>query len=141
MRRIHDNVGTDARKALMERRERIDLLRSRASLLTGRDRLLMEMYLENGNTFRQMARLAGVNESSIAKRINKVTKRLLDGEYITCLRNRERLGAAELLMAKDYFLDGLSMRRIAEKRECTFYHVRKTMLKIQAIVRLAQQSA
>jgi len=141
MRRIHDNVGTDAREALMERRERIDLLRSRASLLTGRDRLLMEMYLENGNTFRQMARLAGVNESSIAKRINKVTKRLLDGEYITCLRNRERLGVAELSMAKDYFLDGLSIRRIAEKRGCTFYQVRKTLLKIQAIVRLVQQSA
>jgi len=50
-------------KAQNEYRDRIDLLRSRVNLLTGKDRLLMTMYLENSNSFRQMARLAGVNES------------------------------------------------------------------------------
>ena len=46
--------------------DRIDLLRARVDILTGRDKALMTMYLENGNTFRQMARIAGVNETTIA---------------------------------------------------------------------------
>jgi len=117
-----------------EYRDRIDLLRSRVNLLTGKDKLLMIMYLENSNSFRQMARLAGVNETSIARRIHKVTKRLIDGEYITCLRNRDKFGKREMAVAKDYFLGGLSMKKIAGKRHWSYYHVRKTLKKIQRLV-------
>ncbi|MHC4462436.1 MAG: hypothetical protein ACYS6W_01510 [Planctomycetota bacterium] len=117
-----------------EYHDRIDLLHSRVNLLTGKDKLLMTMYLENSNSFRQMARLAGVNETSIARRIYKVTKRLIDGEYITCLRNRDKFSKREMAIAKDYFLLGLSMRKIAGKRRWSYYHVRKTLKKIQRLV-------
>ena len=136
MKRIHKNISQRALKAKNDYRDRIDLLRSRAALLTGRDRLLMTMYLEKGNSFRQMARLAGVNETCIARRIHKVAKRLIDGEYITCLRNRDRFTADELAIAKDYFLLGLSMKKIAAKRHLTYYHTRETMKKIQLLVEI-----
>jgi len=115
-------------------RDRIDLLRSRVGLLTGKDKVLMTMYLENSNSFRQMARLTDVNETNIARRIHKVTKRLIDGEYITCLRNRDKFTEAELDIAKDYFLLGLSMKKVAKKRDWTYYGVRKTLKKIQRLV-------
>lgn len=121
-------------KAQNEYRDRIDLLRSRVNLLTGKDRLLMTMYLENSNSFRQMARLAGVNESSIARRIHRVTKRLIDGEYITCLRNRDKFSKTEMAIAKDYFLLGLSMKKIAGKRRRSYHRVRETLKKIQRLV-------
>ncbi len=121
-----------------EYRDRIDLLRSRVNLLTGKDKLLMTMYLENSNSFRQMARLAGVNESRIARRIHRVTKRLIDGEYITCLRNRDKFSKRELAVAKDYFLLGLSMKKIAGKRRWSYYHVRKTLKKIQRLVTIIE---
>ncbi|MFH1369932.1 MAG: hypothetical protein ABII09_01390 [Planctomycetota bacterium] len=54
--------------------DRIDLLRCRAELLTGRDRALVQMYLDNAGTFSQMARLAGVNEANVARRIHKVIR-------------------------------------------------------------------
>ena len=38
-----------------EQRDFIDLLRSRLRLLSGKDRLLMTMYLEKGNSYRQLA--------------------------------------------------------------------------------------
>ncbi len=104
------------------------------SLLSGKDKMLMTMYLENSNSFRQMSRLAGVNESSIARQINRVTKRLLDGEYITCLRNRDKFSKREMGVAKDYFLSGLSMKKIAGKRHCSYYRVRKTLKKIQRLI-------
>ncbi len=121
-------------------RDRIDLLRSRVNLLTGKDKLLMTMYLENSNSFRQMARLAGVNEARIARRIHKVTKRLIDGEYITCLRNSNKFSKTEMAIAKDYFLLGLSMKKIAGKRRRSYYRVRETLKKIQQLVAIVDSS-
>ena len=123
-----------------EYRDRIDLLRSRVNLLTGKDKLLMTMYLENSNSFRQMARLAGVNETRIARRIHRVTKRLIDGEYITCLRNRNKFTKTEMAIAKDYFLLGLSMKKIAGKRRRSYYRVRETLKKIQRLVTIVDSS-
>jgi predicted DNA-binding protein YlxM (UPF0122 family) len=110
-----------------------DLLRHRIKLLRGEDKLLMIMYLEKGNSFRQMAKLAGVHETIIARRIHKITKRLLYGEYITCLRNSKRFSAIELSIAREYFLTGLSMRGIARKRQITYYQVRKVLRKIRQV--------
>ena len=134
MEKVHKNIPQSTLTAKNTCRDRIDLLRSRLSLLAGKDKLLMTMYLENGNSFRQMARLTGVNEASIARRIHRVTKRLIDGEYITCLRNRNKFTRIELDIAKDYFLLGLSMKKIAKKRNSTYYYVRKTLKKIQRLV-------
>ncbi len=134
MKGIHTNISQKTLKAKSEYRDRIDLLRSRVNLLTGKDRLLMTMYLKNGNSFRQMARLVGVNEVSIARRIYKVAKRLIDGEYIMCLRNRNKFTSFEMAVAKDYFLTGIAIRKIATKRRRSYYCVRETIKKIQRIV-------
>jgi len=122
-----------------EYRKRIDLLRSRANLLSGRDKLLMTMYLEKGNSFRQMARLAGVNETIIARRIRKVTNRLMESEYIVCLRNRDKFTKTEMAIAKDHFLIGLSMKKIAIRRHLTFYRVRETLRKIRQTITTIQR--
>lgn len=137
MQTIHKNVPQSTLKTKNKYRDRIDLLRSRVGLLTGKDKLLMTMYLKNDNSFRQMARLAGVNEASVARRIYKITKRLIDGEYITCLRNRDKFTRAEMAIAKDYFLLGLSMKSVANKRRTTYYHVRGILKRIQQLVNIA----
>ena len=114
-------------------KDRIELLRSRAGLLTGKDRALMKIYLENSGTFRQMARLASVNEANIARRIHKLVRRLLDGQYITCLRNRDKFTQEQIEMARDYFVDGLPMSEIANRHDTTYYTVRQTMKLIQRL--------
>lgn len=135
MKQTHENISQEQSRIKDVYRDRIDLLASRMHLLTGKDRLLMTMYLRNGNSFRQMARLAGVNEAHIARRINKITKRLIDGEYITCLRNRDQFTTTQMKVAKDYFLQGLSIRKIAAKRNVTYYRVREILKKIQRLVK------
>jgi len=114
--------------------DQVDLLRARAEILTGKDKALMQMYLENGSTFSQMARLAGVNEATIARRIHKLSHRLLDSEYITCLRHREHFSPLEQAIARDYFIEGLSQKAIALKRNTTVYRIRKGLNKIQEFV-------
>jgi predicted DNA-binding protein YlxM (UPF0122 family) len=121
-------------------RDQADLLRSRVSLLTGKDRLLMTMYFENGNSFRQLARLEGVNEANVARRIRRISKRLLDDKYVTCLRNRDKFTKREMAIAKDYFLMGLSQRKIASKRNYSVHHVCKTLKRIQDLIITADNS-
>jgi len=135
METIHTNIPQGTSKAKNKCRDRIELLRSRANMLAGKDKLLMTMYLENGNSFRQMAQLAGTSEAIIARRIHKVSKRLIDGEYITCIKNRDKFSESEMAIAKDYFLLGLSIRKIAGRRHWTYYRVRETLKKIRRLVK------
>ena len=128
---VHENTSEEGLKARRAVRRRMDILRSRVKLLTGEDRVLMEMYLDNGNTFRQMAQLAGTNEV----RIRRIIKRLVDGVYISCLRNHELFTNAELEIARDFFLMGLSQISITEARGCSMYRVRKTVIKVRRIFR------
>jgi len=121
-------------------KDRIDMLRCRVDLLTGKDRVLMQMYLDNSSTFSQMARLAGVNEANVARRIHKLIRRLLDGQYITCLRSRDKLTEKQIEMARDYFVLGLPMREIADRHGATYYVVRQTMKQIQRLTSLRQNT-
>ena len=134
MEKIHTNISQRTLKARNRYRNRIDVLRSRINLLTGQDRLLITMYLENDNSFRQIARLVGVNVATVARRIHKLAERLIDSEYITCLQNRSRFSPAELAVAKDYFLRGLPIREIASKNKRSIYCIRKTLERIRRIV-------
>jgi len=126
--------------AKVQGREKIDVLRSRAGLLTGKDRALMQIYLDNSGTFRQMAKIASVNEANIARRIHKLIRRLLDGQYITCLRNRDKFTQEQIEMARDYFVDGLPMSEIADRHEITYYEVRRTMRKIQRLTYVSNEA-
>ncbi len=119
---------------LSDFRGQVEVLASRVGLLRGEDRLLMEMYLNHGNSFRQMARLLGVNSVTVSRRVRKLCERLVDGEYIECLKNREKFTATEMEIAKDYFLSGLSMRKIAVKRGYSRHAVKGTVRKLKAVV-------
>jgi len=130
------NGNTEARKKgrfLDATRGSIDILRSRIGLLSGKDLALMKIYLENAGTFRQMARIAGVNEANIARHIHKLVKRLLDGQYVTCLRNSELFTQEQLEIARDYFVDGLPITEIAWRRDTTYYSIRQALRKIQRL--------
>ena len=138
MKEIHSNIPQDVLQTKDRYRDRLDLLHSRLDMLNGIDKVLMTMYLKNGNSFRQMALLSGISETSIARRIHKLTERLIDSEYITCLRNRNKFTAHQLAIANDYFMRGLSMKKIAAKQHSTYYGVHQTLKKIQGILKDSQ---
>jgi len=121
-----------------EATDKIDLLRCRAGLLTGKDGALVQMYLNGTGTLNQMARLAGVNEANVARRIHKLVRRLLDGQYITCLRSRDKFTQEQIEIARDYFVDGLPMSEIAWRRDISYYSVRRTLKKIQRLTRVTE---
>ena len=110
--------------------EAIESLRIRADILTGSDRAIMKAYLETGSTFVQIARIARVSETTIARRIHKLSHRLLDGHYVICLRHKRILTPLELAIARDHFLQGISQKNIAYKRKISVYRIRKIIHKL-----------
>jgi hypothetical protein len=135
MKTIHSNISQKNLDNKNKNRAQIDLLRSRLNHLDGEDRLLMTVYLENGNNTFQISRLTGLCRTSIARRINLLTMRLLDGRYIACLRNRRKFNKHQMAIAKDYFLTGLSIKKIALKRHRSRYRVTETIKKIKSILK------
>lgn len=115
-----------------------DLLRRGLNLLRGEDRLLLTMHICNGLSFRQISQLTGTDPTSVARRIQRTAERLADGKYIQCLRHRDTLGNREMAVARDYFLLGLPMTRIAAKRNLSYYRVRKTAKKLRRLVAAAE---
>ena len=111
-----------------------DLLRIRSEMLPSKDKALIQMYLSNTSSFYEMARFAGVSESTIARRVHRLTRRLLGREYMMCFRRRGRLSKLEQVVAKDHFLDGRPQKEIARTREFTVYQVRKALRRLQALI-------
>ena len=112
-------------------RGRVELLQNRLELLSGKDKVLMTMYIINGNSFRQIARILDVSETSVSRRIHQLSERLTNGEFLTCVRNRGKLNRRQLAIARDSFLMGLSNRQIARKRGMSLYAVRKELAGIR----------
>ena len=139
MKRVHENIKEQTISVKDLRRGRIELLAGRLNLLTGTDKVLMTMYIRHGNSIRQIARIRGVSETRVARRIRAVSKRLIEGPYIECLRRRDKLTSRQLAIAKDYYLMGLSMRQIAKKRCWSYYRVRDALGEIQSIVNEPQR--
>lgn len=137
MKMLKENCSEAGLKEQAECRDRVDLIRQRLCMLRGEDKVLMTMYWENGNSLRQISKLAGVSRAAIARRISKLTVRLMDGPYIECLRYREKFTHREMTIAKDYFLLGISMKKIAETRHLSFYRVRKILEKMQQLLAAA----
>ncbi len=117
-----------------------DLVRQRIGLLDVKDKILMSMYYLDGCNFRRIARLLGVNECSVARRIRKITTRLLAGQYIRCLWNRQFFRSADLQIAKDYYVGGWAFRQIAAERVCSLYEVRRTIERIEAILGAVEEA-
>jgi len=106
----------------------------RSEMLPSKDKALIQMYLSNVSSFGEMALFAGVSESTIARRVQRLTHRLLGGEYMKCLRRRGRLSRLEEAVARDHFLEGCSQKQIARKREFTVYQVRKAVRRLQSLI-------
>ena len=134
MEKIRAGLAEQRSRARQKYRDELDVIRSRIALLTGRDKLLMDMHLNNGNSFRQLAELAGVSEGKMARRINRIRKGLIRGDYIKCLRNREMFSDEEMAIARDYLLSGLSIRKIADKQRISNYQIRRIVRRIKDVV-------
>jgi len=97
---------------------------------------LMRLYLDNGYSFVQIARLMGVSKESVARRIRRIARRLAAEPYLRSLTRLVEFTSMEMTILEDYFLRGLSLKLIARRRRCSYYRARKTVRRFKALADL-----
>lgn len=107
----------------------IEVLRMRAHLLAGQERALLEAYLEQGSSFRQIARLMRLDPRNVGRRVRRIVRRLTDDTYEICLGNPEDFNGRELGVIRDHFVGGLSERHVSRHRGVPRYRVRAILHK------------
>jgi Mor family transcriptional regulator len=135
MSRIHENLDKGNLRASASTREQLEQLRSKVGLLAKDDRLLITMYLDNGNSFRQIGQLTGVNEVTVARRIDKIIHRLMNEHFETVLNNRDKLTRRQMKIARDYFLRGIAIRDLKTKYRMSYHQVYQILKNIRKLNR------
>jgi hypothetical protein len=140
MRRLSKQPMELARCRAPRRRDDVDLVRQQADLLAGEDRDLMMAYIRAGCSFHQLARLTGLNRSSVGRRIRRILRRLADPTYRHCRYHIPALSDLELDVIRDYFVRGLPLTRIAGDHGLCYYRARVIVENARSIAR-SQETA
>ena len=106
-------------------RSRVEQIRKRAESLPEPDRTVIRMYLDNSTSFRQIAQLLDVSETTVSRRIKKIITRLMDTSIDEVFKEKHRSKKQHNEIAQDYFLRGLSVKTIAHKNKTSFFKARQ----------------
>jgi DNA-directed RNA polymerase specialized sigma subunit len=110
--------------------DQLDTLKVRCRLLSGTDRVLMELFLQGQCKYADLAALLGIAESTLARRIRRLLA-MLGGQYSMPLQHRGRISSLEWKIARLAFLDRRTIRQIAGHTGLSFYRVRQITLKFK----------
>ncbi len=116
-------------------RARVDLLDLRANLLTIQDRTLLQMHLEAGRNFHEIARLTGLSPSTVCRRIHRMIHRLSDETYTVCLQNQRHFSHMELEVIRDHFVRGLSLACLRRRHGLGHRRIRRIIAKARQTAR------
>ena len=99
----------------------------------------MSMYLDNEMSYRQIALLLNASPGKISRRIRKIIFELTKGKFILCMKKRELFTRPEIDIAKDYFVGGLSIKQIAERKNMSIYQTRELLKEIRHNINTIQK--
>jgi hypothetical protein len=103
----------------------IEILLDRLDWLHGQDRRLVELYLRHGASFVQLEQISGLNRRSLARRVQRLCRRMMGWEYVTLKRHECLFTDRERAVTYDHFLLGLGYRTIASQRRLSQAAVRR----------------
>jgi Mor family transcriptional regulator len=118
----------------IKKRALLDLLEQipgRIEMLNEMDRAFVNLLL-TGQKFRTIAQAAGVHEATIARRLKKIAARITSNNFVSAL-SQPNLTPGKMQLLRDYFVDGNSMLKIAQKYKVSYYDVRKLIKEHQTV--------
>jgi len=126
----------------IKKRELLDILEQmpgRIEMLNDHDRAFVNLMLA-GQKFNTIAHAAGVHGATIARRLKKITARMTDNNFVNAL-SEKNLTVQQMQILRDFFVDGLSMFRIAVRNNFSYYKVRQLVKKHRTTVNNYTDSA
>jgi hypothetical protein len=113
--------------------EDVTSLRQTLDSLRSRDAAILQMYLENGYSFRYIAAITRSDPRTVARTVRRVMQRVRDWRCI-CLLAAGRLNDFQLAVAREYLLLGLTQREVAAHRGTNRSTVRATLRELEIYV-------
>jgi hypothetical protein len=99
-------------------------LSTRVDMLPDKQRTFVRLFLGT-QKYRPIAKMAGVNEVTIARRLKRIAEQISSNNFIAALSQENNLSPEKMEILKDYFVTDLPMIRIAKNRNLSCYMVRK----------------
>ena len=126
-------VSEDSHARRLDRRALAQDVARHAEHLRPAERALAKAFFDDGRSATEIARLAGVRERSIHRRLSALARRLNSPRFRFILNYRPALTPTRARVATACILRGLSMRRAARDLNLPEHVVRTHMLAIEAM--------
>jgi DNA invertase Pin-like site-specific DNA recombinase len=104
---------------------------ARVDMLPAGQREFVTMFL-NIRKFNMLARNAGVNEVTVARRLRKIVSRINSDNFLGAL-SQDDLSEGKIEIIRGHFVNGLSVKSIAEKTGISRYRIRKTIQQMRKL--------
>jgi len=122
-----------------------EIIAGRAELLCSRDRELVEATLVRGQSVASVARIMGVSQKTLGRKVRGLASRLISCGFLDTARALPYLNSDEAEIAQMRYCQGVSARRLAREHGVSGYVMRRRLdvigAKISAICRMVQGSA
>jgi DNA-binding CsgD family transcriptional regulator len=135
-----DESSNDFSRGRSALRENAEQICRRLDWLDKPDRLLLEMVYEQGLSLRKTAALLHRSPSTVTRRICTLLKGLFSREYQLCLQSRSRLTPLQMNIARQYYVQKKSRRRIAQFHRISLYAVQRQLRQVKAVIDCAERS-
>jgi predicted DNA-binding protein YlxM (UPF0122 family) len=96
----------------------------RVDILSEKQRTLVRLFM-NSHSYSSIAKIAGVNEVTVARRLKKIARHISSNNFFAALSENNNLPAEKMEILKDYFVSSLAIKTIAKNKNLSFYSVRK----------------
>jgi DNA-directed RNA polymerase specialized sigma24 family protein len=123
------------------RRHQAEQVVARAAFLPPADRLLIELYLDQGRTLKDIAASCGVPPRVMSRRMRKLILRLASDRYAFVVRHMETWPLSRRRVAVAMVLHGLSIRESAQVLSMSLYVVRRHHENIATLFEADQRPA
>lgn len=116
----------------------IEIVMTRLQLLRPPEKALIEAFLYNNVSLRNLAMLSNRPQSTISRQIKRIIFRLVHGEYIYFARYKHLFSRTEQNIAYNMLILGRGYRTIAASLNASPYQVRKTITRIKLHIHRAK---
>jgi DNA-directed RNA polymerase specialized sigma24 family protein len=116
-----------------------EVLLQRAELLAPRDRELIEAVFLHGQSASGLARLMGQEARTVQNRVHRLAKRLVSRDFLRAARSLHHLDKEQVVVARKYFCEGLTIRELARELDITLHEARRRLYGVRAAIDTVQR--
>ena len=87
------------------------------------EQITLVRFFQNTPIYRVIAKMAGVNEATIARRLKKIARRISSDDFTAALSLKDDVPPEKIKIIRNHFVNGMSARAIAKNTGLSYYKI------------------